>query len=53
MQGVSRLVNELQRQIFEALGIHGKYGLEFLGRVRVVYGNDEGFMSEVIAFVDR
>lgn len=52
-KGVSRLVNELQRQIFEALGVHGKYGLDFLGKLREVYGKDGSFMSEVYAFVDR
>lgn len=52
-EGLSRLVNELQRQIFEALGIHGKFGLAFLSRLREVYGNDSEFMQEVLAFVDR
>ena len=52
-QDLSRILNELQRQILEALGIYGKFGLAFLGRLREVYGNDNEFMQEVMAFVDR
>eukprot|EP00803_Ostreobium_quekettii_P004822 evm.model.scf_4187.1 EVM.evm.TU.scf_4187.1 scf_4187:3618-7229(+) len=50
---LSRLVNELQIKIFEALGIYGKFGLAFLGRIRDLYGDDPDFMLELLAFVDR
>lgn len=52
-QNVGWLISEMQKQIFEAQGIDGKFGIAFLGRVRELYGNDASVMEELMKFVNR
>ncbi|CAD7702811.1 unnamed protein product [Ostreobium quekettii] len=52
-QDVGFVVTELQKEIFDSLGIDGKYGISFLGKIREKYGDDADFMNELMTFVDR
>ena len=44
------LVTDLQKKVFEAQGVEGNFGIDFLGRVSTVYKGDNEIMAALLKF---
>ncbi|KAG2494000.1 hypothetical protein HYH03_007927 [Edaphochlamys debaryana] len=47
------MINGMQKQIFESMGVQGDFGLKCLSRVQQVYGNDAFFLRQFFEHVQK
>lgn len=51
-QNVQDLVNEMQFQIFQAMGVQGDFGIGCLSKIRMVYSQDAELLKMFYTFVN-
>lgn len=53
MQDPDDVITDLQKEVFEAQGVAGEWGIKCLGLVADTYQDDSEFMQLFVAMVER